>query len=70
MVTALAGAGDFKGADDFINNAMLEKPVNPLKAISWQRNLEGLRAYILELEKQILRDQAEEITQGTETDTE
>ena len=70
MVTALAGAGDLGIADDFINNAMLDKPVNPLKAIAWQRNLEGLRAYIRELEKQTLRDQAEETTQGTETDTE
>ena len=70
MVTALAGAGDFRGADDFINNAMLDKPVNPLKALAWQRNLEGLRVYVREFEKQTLRDQAEETTQGTETDKE
>jgi hypothetical protein len=70
MVTALAGAGDLKGADTFINNAMLDKPANPLKAISWQRDLEGLRAYIRELEKHTLQDQTEEIPQGTETDTE
>jgi len=70
MVTALAGAGDFRGAENFINNAMLDKPVNPLKAIAWQRDLEGLRAYIRELEKFTLQNQAEETTQGTGTDGE
>ena len=70
MVTALAGTGDFKGADDFINNAMLNQPASPLKAIAWRRDLEGLRLYVRELERQALRDQAEETTQGMETDEE
>jgi len=70
MVTTLAGAGDFSGADNFINNAMLNKPMNPLKALAWQRGLEGLRAYARELEKYILQDQAGDKTQGVETDEE
>ena len=70
MVTTLAGAGDFSGADTFINNAMLEKPLNPFKALAWQRDLEGLRAYVRELEKYVLQQQADDKTQGTETVTE
>ena len=70
MVTTLAGAGDFSGADNFINNAMLSKPMNPLKALAWQRDLEGLRAYIRELEKYMLQDQAGESMQGLESDKE
>ena len=70
MVTALAGAGDFSGADTFINNAMLDKPLNPFKALAWQRDLEGLRAYVRELEKYVLQQQADDKTQGTETVTE
>ncbi|MDH3372266.1 MAG: hypothetical protein OEM85_02725 [Gammaproteobacteria bacterium] len=70
MVTSLAGAGDFSGADDFIDNAMLDKPVNPLKALAWRRDLESLRTYVRELEKHDLGDQAEEITQRTESDKE
>ncbi len=70
MVTTLAGAGDFSGADNFINNAMLNKPVNPLMAFAWQRDLEGLRAYVRELEKYVLQDQADGTTQGMETDKE
>ena len=70
MVTALAGAGDFQGAGDFINNAMLDKPLNPLKALKWQRGLNELRAYVQELEKQTRQDQAEEVNNSTETDEE
>ena len=70
MVTALAGAGDFSGADNFINNATLNKPMNPLMAFVWQRDLEGLRAYVRELEKYVLQDQADGTTQGMETDKE
>jgi hypothetical protein len=70
MVTTLAGAGDFSGADNFINNAMLNKPMNPLMAFAWQRDLEGLRAYVRELEKYVLQDQADGTTQGMETDKE
>jgi len=70
MVTTLAGAGDFLGADNYINNAMLKKPMNPLKALAWQRDLDGLRAYTRELEEYMLRDQADEAAQGLETDEE
>ena len=70
MVTTLADAGDFSGADNFINNAMLNKPMNPLKALAWQRDLEGLHAYIRELEKYMLQDQAGESMQGLESDKE
>ena len=70
MVTALAGAGDFSGAANFINNAMLTKPMDPLKALVWQRELEGLRAYIRELENIMLQDQDGASTQGLETDRE
>jgi len=70
MVTALAGGGDFSGAENFINNAMLDKPMNPLKAFAWQRDLEGLRTYIHELEKYMLQEQADDTTQGVETDKE
>jgi hypothetical protein len=70
MVTSLAGDGDFSGANTFINNAMLEKPMNPFKALAWQRDLEGLRAYVRELEKYVLQEQADDTTQGTETVTE
>ena len=70
MVTTLAEAGDFSGADNFINNAMLNKPMNPLMAFAWQRDLEGLRAYVRELEKYVLQDQADGTTQGMETDKE
>jgi hypothetical protein len=52
MVTTLAGAGNFSAADEFINNAMLDKPVNPLRAFAWRQDLEELRTYIRELEKQ------------------
>jgi hypothetical protein len=56
MVTTLAGAGNFAGADEFINSAMLKKPMNPLKALAWQRDLDGLRAYVREFEKHMLQD--------------
>ena len=68
MVTALAGAGDFGGAENFIDNAMLKKPTNPIKALAWQRDMEGLRAYTRELEKYASQDQADDTTQGMETD--
>jgi hypothetical protein len=51
MVTALAGNGDFDAAHDFIDDAKDNAPVNPLRAITWHRDLDGLRAYIDELEK-------------------
>ena len=61
-------AGDFAGADNFINNAMLNKPMHPLRARAWQRDLEGLRTYVRELEKYMLQEQADNTTQGSETD--
>jgi hypothetical protein len=51
MVTALAGDGDFDAAHDFIDDAKNNAPTNPLRAVKWRRDLDGLRAYIDELEK-------------------
>jgi len=51
MVTALAGAGDFAAARDFIENAAKAGPLNPIRAWQWQRDLRGLRLYTDELEK-------------------
>ena len=70
MVTTLAGAGDFAGAEIFINNAMLNKPMHPLRARVWQRDLEELRTYVRELEKYMLQEQADNTTQSSETDEE
>ena len=50
MVTALGGAGDFDAANDFIDDALDRVPTNPVHAVKWRRDLEGLRAYIRELE--------------------
>jgi len=50
MVTALGGAGDFDAAREFIDDAHKRSPANPLRAVQWRRDLEGLRAYIGELE--------------------
>ena len=68
MVTALAGEGDYAGAEDFIDNAMLLKPLNPLKAIPWQRDLEELRTFVRELEKGESQGRAETTQSDTETD--
>ena len=51
MVTALAGNGNFDAAHDFIDDAKDNAPANPLRAMTWQRNLDELRIYIDELEK-------------------
>ena len=51
MVTLLAGAGDFAGAKDFIDEALQSSPVNPLRAIAWRRNLDNLRQYVIALER-------------------
>ena len=51
MVTALGGGGDFDAAYKFIDDAKNNAPTNPLYAITWRRDLDGLRAYIDELEK-------------------
>ena len=51
MVTALGGDGDFDAAYDFIDDAKNNAPTNPLRAVKWRRDLDGLRAYIDELEK-------------------
>jgi tetratricopeptide (TPR) repeat protein len=52
MVTALADTGDFDAAREFIDDALQQGPRHPLKALRWRRDLEGLQAYIRELEKQ------------------
>jgi len=51
MVTALGGAGDFDAAFKFIDDAKTAGPRNPLQALMWRRDLDGLRIYIVELEK-------------------
>ena len=51
MVTALAGAGDFDAANEFIEDAHKRGPANPVRAIRWRRDLDGLLAYVTELEK-------------------
>ena len=51
MVTLLAGAGDYAGADAFIDDAMQQAPRNLLRAAAWRRDLQKLRAYVRELER-------------------
>lgn len=51
MVTALGGAGDFVAAREFIDRAEKQRPGNFLQALAWQRDLDGLRAYLHELER-------------------
>ena len=51
MVTALAGAGDFAAATDFIDSASERSPRNPMRALVWHRRLQKLRAYVRELER-------------------
>jgi hypothetical protein len=51
MVTALASDGDFDAANKFIDDARVGGPLNPLHALKWRRDLDGLRAYIDELER-------------------
>ena len=51
MVTALASSGNFDGAREFIDDATRAGPRQPLRAMQWRRDLQGLRNYIDELEK-------------------
>jgi len=51
MVTALGGAGDFDAAFKFIDDARAAGPRNPLHALMWRRDLDGLSVYLEELEK-------------------
>ena len=51
MVTTLGEAGDFARARKFIEDALQKKPLNPLQATIWRRELENLREYIDELER-------------------
>jgi len=53
MVTALAGAGDFDAANKFIEDAQERVPANPIRGAQWRRDLDGLQAYIRELENSI-----------------
>ena len=48
MVTALGAAGDFDEAMDFIDDARNRPPRNAVRALKWQRDLDGLEAYIVE----------------------
>jgi len=51
MVTALADAGGFDAAREFIDDARAARPAHPLHAMQWRRDLDGLRVYVDELEK-------------------
>lgn len=51
VVTTLGAAGDFASARQFIEDALEKKPLNPLQAMFWRRDLENLREYIDELER-------------------
>jgi tetratricopeptide (TPR) repeat protein len=51
MVTALGSAGEFEMAREFIDEAVHAKPLNPVRAFQWRRDLENLGDYIDELER-------------------
>jgi tetratricopeptide (TPR) repeat protein len=51
VVTALGGAGDFDGANRFIDDTLDRLPASPFQAAAWRRDLEELRNYIRELER-------------------
>jgi tetratricopeptide (TPR) repeat protein len=51
MVTALADAGDYQQAREFIDDALEAPPRNPVRAVKWARDLENLREYVDELER-------------------
>ena len=51
MVTTLAGAGEFDAARAFIATALEQKPANPFRAWVWRGDLEELRNYTDELER-------------------
>jgi hypothetical protein len=53
MVTALAGAGEFDAARAFIATALEQNPANPFQAWVWRGDLEGLRDYTDELERNL-----------------
>ncbi|MDX1498453.1 MAG: hypothetical protein R3176_01065 [Woeseiaceae bacterium] len=50
-VTAVAGAGDFDAARDFIDDAREQGPGNVVRWLRWQRDLDSLEAYVLALEQ-------------------
>lgn len=52
MVTALAGNGRFGAARAFIGEAEERRPRNVLKAMAWQRDLDRLRKYVDEVERE------------------
>ncbi len=51
MVTTLGGVGDFDAAREYIDDARVAAPWNPLRAVNWNRDLDELAVYIDELEK-------------------
>jgi len=51
MVTTLAGVGEFDAARAFIATALEQRPANPLQVWVWSGNLEELRNYTDELER-------------------
>ena len=51
MVATLGSAGEFDAARAFIDRARSAAPLNPLRSISWRRDLGNLREYIDELER-------------------
>ena len=51
MVTALVDVGEFAAAREFVDDARMAAPANPLRAVKWNRDLDELVGYIDELEK-------------------
>ncbi len=51
MVVTLARQGELEAAAAFIDDALLQSPRSPLRALLWRRELQKLRDYITELER-------------------
>jgi hypothetical protein len=51
MVEALLDGGKFDAARAFIDDAETLAPVHPVKAMIWQRDLDGLREFIRQSEQ-------------------
>lgn len=49
--TALASAGEYQRAREFIDVALAKAPRNPMRALQWTRELENLREYIDAVER-------------------
>jgi hypothetical protein len=49
--TALASAGEYQRAREFIDAALAKAPRNPMRALQWTRELENLREYVDAVER-------------------